>query len=252
MGLLAAELRKLTTVRTTWVITLLGVAFAAFGAGFFLFETELSGPFTGTDGQIAAAIENVGSMSPVVVVVGLLAMTTEFRHGTAGRTFQLTPSRTRVMLAKLAIGALYGVAFAVLGTALVAVVVAAAALGIDDALDIGPDTVAAVWQAPVGLALATVLGVSIGALLRNQVVAVTVTLVYLFLGEQLFNQFYPGLARWLPFQALQALYTSEETLATMPEGMIQPLEAPLALVVFLAYVAIATIAATLLLRYRDV
>ncbi|MFP4636086.1 MAG: ABC transporter permease [Nitriliruptoraceae bacterium] len=252
MGLLAAELRKLTTVRTTWVITLLGAVFAAFGAGFFLFETELSGPFTGADGQIAAAIENVGSMSPVVVVVGLLAMTTEFRHGTAGRTFQLTPSRTRVMLAKLVIGALYGVAFAVFGTVLVAVVVAVAALGIDDALDIGPDTVAAVWQAPVGLGLATVLGVSIGALLRNQVVAVTVTLVYLFLGEQLFNQFFPELARWLPFQALQALYTSEETLAAMPEGMIQPLDAPVALAVFLAYVAVATIGATILLRYRDI
>ena len=252
MGLLIAELRKLTTVRTTWVITVLGVAFAAVGAGFFLFETEFTGPFTGTDAQIAAAVDNVGAMSPVVVVVGLLAMTTEFRHGTAGRTFQLTPSRTRVMLAKLVVGAVYGVVFSLVGLAAVAAVVAAASIGLDNGLDPGADTFAAVWRTPVGLALATVLGVAIGALLRNQVVAITATLVYLFLGEQLFNQFFPEVARWLPFQALQALYASEETMATVPEGMLQPLDAPVALAVFLGYVAVAAIAATALLRYRDV
>ena len=57
MGLIAAEIRKLRTVRTTWIITLIGVVLAGFTAGFFLFETTMTGPFEGADAQIANAIE---------------------------------------------------------------------------------------------------------------------------------------------------------------------------------------------------
>ena len=40
----------------------------------------------------------VGLTVGAVLVIGLLAMTTEFRHGTIGRTLQFTPSRTRVVV----------------------------------------------------------------------------------------------------------------------------------------------------------
>lgn len=252
MGLIAAEIRKLRTVRTTWIITLVGVVLAGFTAGFFLFESTMTGPFEGTDAQIANAVEQIGANSVIVVVIGLLAMTTEFRHGTAGRTFQLTPSRTRVMLAKLAVGGLYGIVFFALSLVAVLALVLLAGLGADDGLSVGSETVDALWQGPVGLALAAVFGVAIGALLRNQVVAITVTLIYVFLGETLVNQFFPEVARWMPFQALNSLYLSEEAMASMPEGTVQPLDAATAWPVFLGYVAVFTLVAIALMRYRDV
>jgi ABC-2 type transport system permease protein len=247
-GLLAAELRKLTSVRTTWTITGVGLVLVAAGAGFFLFEEEFSGPFEGTDGQLAAAIDQIGGMSPIVLVIGLLAMTTEFRHGTIGRTLQFTPSRTTVVGAKLAIGTAYGVLFFVLGLVVVTLLVAVTG----QVPTVGGETLASLWQGPVGLALTAMFGVALGALLRNQVVAVAVALIYLFIGETLVNQFFPEVARWMPFQALNAVFLSEESMAGMPEGMLAPLEPIVGLAVFVGYVLAFSVAAIVLMRERDV
>jgi len=247
-GILAAELRKLTSVRTTWIITGVGLVLVAFGAGFFIFEEQFSGPFLGTDPELAAAIDQIGGMAPIVLVIGLLAMTTEFRHGTIGRTLQFTPSRTTVVGAKLLIGIGYGVVFFALG--LVVVVAMVAVRG--QVPTVGAETWAAMWQGPVALALTAMFGVAVGALLRNQVVAVAVSLIYLFVGETLVNQFFPEGARWMPFQALNAVFTSEESMAGMPEGMILPLDPLVGLAVFLGYVVAFAVAAVVLMRTRDV
>ena len=247
-GLVAAEIRKLTSVRTTWIITAIGLLLVAIGAGFFVFEDEFSGPFDGTDGQIAATIDQIGGMSVIVLVIGLLAMTTEFRHGTIGRTLQFTPSRSTVLGAKLVVGIVYGVLFFAFGLVVVGILVAIAGAG----FSVGESTVAALWQGPVGLALTAMFGVALGALLRNQVVAITVTLIYLFLGETLINQLFPDVARWMPFQALNAVFASEESMAGMPEGMVRPLEPLVGLSVFVGYVVVVSLAAIVLMRTRDV
>ncbi len=249
-GLLAAEVRKLSTARTTWILTAIGAAFAGFGAGFFLFEEAFSGPFTGSDPQVAAAIDQVGGMSVIVLVVGVLSLTTEFRHATIGRTLQITPSRTRVLTAKLVVGAAYGVVYFVASLGVVAVLIGIAATGTD--LELGAEVREALWHGPVGLALTAVFGVAVGALLRSQVVAITVSLVYVMLVETLVNQFAPQVARWLPFQALNALFLSDEAMGQMPEGMVSPLPPGTALGVFVAYVAAFSVAAVWLLRARDV
>jgi ABC-2 type transport system permease protein len=247
-GILVAEVRKLTTVRTTWIITLIGLLLVVLSTSFFVFQDEFTGPFTGADGDIAAAIDQIGGNSVIVLVIGLLAMTTEFRHGTIGRTLQVTPRRSTVLGAKLAVGSLYGVAFFLLGLVVVAVLLAIAGQG----LAVGDATVAALWQGPVGLALTAMFGVALGALIRNQVVAVSVTLIYLFVVENLVNGFFPEIARWMPFQALNAVFLSEEGMAGMPEGMIAPLDPLVGLVVFLGYVAAFAVAAIALMRTRDV
>lgn len=251
-ALIAAEVRKLRTVRTTWVLTLLGWGLVALSTSVFLFVEEVGGRFDGTDGEVAAAVGQVGSNSVIILIVAILLVTTEFRHGTIGRTLQLTPSRTRVLAAKLAGGVLYALAFFVSGLVVVAVVVAIAGAVQDVPVDVGSETLRALWQGPVGLALSALLGVAVGALLRSQVVTITVMLVWLFIAETLVNGLAPGIGRWLPFQALNSLFVSEEMLAGMPEGRMLPLEPPVALLTFLAYVLVATVAAGVLLRTRDV
>jgi ABC-2 type transport system permease protein len=255
MGLLTAELRKLTTVRTTWILTALGVALIVLSVATFTLG-ELMGapfdPFTGSSSDVADAIDQIGSNSLIVLVVALLAITTEFRHGTIGRSLQLTPSRTRVLVAKLAAGVLYSVVFFLVGLLIVAPMVALAATINDVGVSFGPEVADALWQGPLGLALTAMLGVAVGALLRSQVVAITLSLVWLFLVENLVNAIWPEIARWLPFQALNAIFLPEDAVAMAPEGMVTPLEPVVALSVFLAYVVVATAVAALLLRTRDV
>ena len=125
IALLAAETRKLTSVRSTWIMTLIGLALVALQAG----ATVVAGfiaPFDGSPQQVADAVTSIGGNSAIVLVVGLLSMTTEFRHGTVGRTLQLTPSRTRVLTAKLAAGVLYALTFAALATVTIVVVLLSA------------------------------------------------------------------------------------------------------------------------------
>lgn len=251
-GLFAAEIRKLRTVRTTWVLTILGWLLVVLSSSVYVFAEELSGPFGGSDAEVAATIDQIGSNSVIILIVAILLVTTEFRHGTIGRTLQLTPSRTRVLTAKSLTGAAYAIAFFATSLVIVAVVLAIGAAVQDVSIELGADTLTAVWQGPVGLVLNAAFGVAIGALLRSQVVTITITLVWLFVAEQLVSGLLPDIGRWLPFQALNALFLSDEVLANVPEGQLVPLDAGVALVVFLAYVAVAVVAAGVLLRTRDV
>jgi ABC-2 type transport system permease protein len=251
-SLLAAEVRKLWTVRTTWVLTGVGLALVALTTGTLLFSDMVVGPFTGSSAQLAAAVDQVGNNTFIVLVVALLAMTTEFRHGTIGRTLQLDPSRTRVLAAKLTVGVVYAVAFFVASLLVVAGMVLLASVTQDVSLQFGGEVGRSLWQGLVGLALNGVFGVAIGALLRSQVLAITLLLVWLFVVENLVAQLWPDIARWLPFQALNALFLSEELRGAIPDGMLAPLDPALALLVFLAYVLVATVTAGTLMRVRDV
>ncbi len=254
MGLVLAELRKLNTVRTNWVVSLIGWVLVGLGAAFFVFEEQFTGPFGGTDAEVAGSIDQIGSNSIIVLVVTVLVMTTEFRHGTIGRTLQLTPSRTRVLSAKLVVGVLYGLAFFVVGLAVVAAVLGVGSVVAGTSLDLGEATVQSLWHGPAGLALTALLGVAVGSLLRSQVVAITVALVWVFVVENLIKAFLPDIGRWLPFQALNSVFVSDQMMANGPGpgAMADPLEPALAIGVFLAYVAVATIVAGILMRVRDV
>jgi hypothetical protein len=247
MSLLIAETRKLTTVWTTAIITLVGLVLLTVGAAFLVFESEFSGEFLGTDTQIADVLDQIGAMNVIALIVGLLSVTTEFRHETIGRTLQLTPSRTRVVVTKMVVGAGYGLVFFLLGLVPIALLLLASGAE----LDLGAATTRALWQGPVGLVLMAVFGVAIGALLRSQVVAVALTLLYVFVVESLFVQFLPSVGRWLPLQALNAMFVPEEMLANQP-GMMQPLDPTVGLVVFLVYCTLAAAAAITLMRVRDV
>jgi ABC-2 type transport system permease protein len=250
--LLAAEVRKLWTVRTTWILTALGLALVALSTGTLVFSELVVGPFSGTDAQVATAVDQIGSQAIIVLVVALLAMTTEFRHGTIGRTLQLTPSRAMVLASKLAVGVVYAVAFFVVSAVIVVGMLVLGSVLDGYSLQAGSEVTRSVWQGIVALALNGMFGVAVGALLRSQVVAITLVLVWLFVVENLFAALWPQIGRWLPFQALNALFIPEDVLATVPEGFSTPLEPAVALAVFLGYVLVATVTAGLLLRHRDV
>lgn len=250
-GLLQAEVRKLWTVRTTWALTAIGLVLVVLSTSAVVFGAATVGPQGPRRSVAALAIEQIGGNSIIVLVIGLLIMTTEFRHATIGRTLQLTPSRTRVLVAKLSGGALYAAAFFAASVVVVMGLVAIRAALDGTPFGSGSGVITAVWQGLVGMVLTGLLGVAVGALIRSQVVAITVSLVWLFLVENLATALRPEVGRWLPFQALNALFLSREALANEP-GIVGPLAPGLALAVFLGYVVVASILAGVLLRARDV
>jgi ABC-2 type transport system permease protein len=103
-------------------------------------------------------------------LLGAMSMTTEFRHGTIRPTFLVAPRRPRVVVAKVVAGILYGAGFGLTATAVAvgAGTVVLESRGIENRIDLGAYSLFLVGGA-VGAALWAVLGVGVGALLRNQV-----------------------------------------------------------------------------------
>jgi hypothetical protein len=248
-GLLAAEVRKLWTLRTMWILTVIGLGLVVLMTAEFLSASRDQG-FRGAD-QAVTAIAQIGNNSIIVLVVALLITTTEFRHETIGHTLLVTPARARVLVAKLTAGALYAAAFWLASFVIVALLLLVLSVGDIGALIVSPEVGRTTRHGLAGLALTGVFGVAVGAVIRSQVVAITVSLVWLFLVENLAAALNYGIGRWLPFQALNAVFLGDAAEAIEP-GLIGPLPANLALLVFIGYVGVTTTAAGALMRFRDV
>ena len=139
----------------------------------------------------------------IALLLGVLAMTGEYRHQTITTTFLSTPRRRDVVIAKLGAqlltGALIG-ASSVLASAAVALPWLRAE-GIPTELDNRTLSVAAGVIASA--ALYGTLGVSIGALIRNQTAAFAAILVWLLAIEGAIGQMFHDeeFVRWLPVSA---------------------------------------------------
>jgi ABC-2 type transport system permease protein len=122
------------------------------------------------------------------VVVGIILITTEFRHFTSRPTFLLEPRRGHVVAAKLIISAGVGLLY---GVACVAVSVAVAVPWLSTkgvTIDWNASGVIVVMiGALLVIAIFAIVGVGVGVLLRSQVAAVVATLAYLFVVEPLFS-----------------------------------------------------------------
>ncbi|MEO6881932.1 MAG: hypothetical protein ABI181_13435 [Mycobacteriaceae bacterium] len=202
MTLLNVERIKLTSTRSPWwcaaVTVVLSVGFASLiGYG----STQ-----TGPDGQrIALSVTDtqIGATQlglAVVMIMATLAVTTEYRFGVVRTTFQATPNRTAVLLAKAGLLALVA--------AVIAEVVAFASFFLAAAISRRALTLssAADWRAVAGLglvyALAAILAVAVGSLLRQSAGAIAVLLLFPLAVENL-TQLIPkvgdDLYSWMPF-----------------------------------------------------
>ena len=149
-------------------------------------------------------------VTAVALLLGIFGISGEYRHKTITTTFLATPRRRDVVVAKLAAHAITGAAMA-----LVAVAVTAAitipwlhSAGVAVPLDGGVVRVAAGFV--LSTALFGALGVSVGALIRNQTGAVIAALVWLLTVEGLLANVMgsTSVVRWLPAAAGAAMVHS--------------------------------------------
>ena len=244
--LVKAELLKLRTTRTARTLLALAAAgTAALVALVLLLAGRPGQPELGADALRQLVLVPAQPLTLAALVLGILGMAGEFRHGTATSTFLVTPVRGRVVAAKLAAAAATGLAMALVASAAVFAVGLPwlRAKGIEVTVaDAG--LLARVAGLAVAVALFAVLGVGLAALLRNQVAAVIVGLLWWSQGVErilvaVLHQ--PGLERWLPRGAASALTVPGDATLPMWAGGL----------VFAAYGLVLALAGGRLVARRD-
>lgn len=208
MRALAAEFRKLFTTRTALWLTVLSVLLAALITILVcinLKTTDESGP--GALKGIASIAAGFGYVFSAVL--GVIGITGEYRHQTATPTFLSVPVRGVVVAAKLITYLVWGFVLGILNV-LVTMVIAVPWLshrGFTDVSLGAPGVMASLIGAVVVVAIFGIVGVGLGALLRNQIAAIVGLVVYLFIAEPILSSIsgIHSVYRYLPGAAASAL-----------------------------------------------
>ena len=191
MSLIASvrsEITKLFSTSAWWILAVILVVYVGgLAAGMSgLFSWLATGGDTGGAGalpveSLPATMYSIATSVgyPFPLLVGTLMVTAEFRHKTLTPTFLATPKRGIALAAKVVVAVLVGVLYGVI--AVIAVTGSAAAIlaasGLDTTLG-DSDTWAMRGRQLIGFVLWTVIGVGLGALIRNQVAAIVIVLAF--------------------------------------------------------------------------
>ena len=250
--LVRAEWTKLFTTRV-WIGLLLGACVLA--GGFSALFTGLAGvsqngqpglPAVGTADYERLVFSVGANASVLLLILGIIGMTQEYRHRTATPTFLTTPRRGNVVIGKLLAYALVAVPFALLILAVNVLVVEIYAGARGDAPALDADNLRTLGAAGLVLVVFSVIGVGIGALLRNQVGAIVGSLVYLYVVEPIVSSIsaIQPAYKWLPGGAVQAITSDFQA-----PDLLQPWQG---VVLLLGYGLLAALLGTFLAVRRDV
>ena len=179
MRLLYAELLKIRTApRTSLGLTLGLLLLVGLGSASTAYDAD-SSPFS--EPMAWSDVIRVVSIVPVfTLILGILVVTWEYRHGTITQTFLATPRRERVIGAKDAVSFLAGAVLAVL-----ALVLALLVASFWISLDLERDHWELAGRMVLASALWGVLGAGLGALLQSQVGAIVTAFVWFLVAEPL-------------------------------------------------------------------
>jgi ABC-2 type transport system permease protein len=177
-------------------------------------------------------------------LLGAMSITAEIRHGTIRPTFLVSPSRSRVVAAKVAVSALFGAGFGLAASALAAAIGAGIldARGIDVRLD-GGDYALLVFGGAAASALWAAIGVGVGALVRDQVPALIGIGVWLLFVEGLFGKNLAAISKFAPGTLGMSVSGQE------PGTLLAP---GVSLLLLLLYAAAAGVAGSVATMRRDV
>lgn len=207
--LIRAELLKLRTIRLTYGLLAIAAALTA------LFAT-LEASRAGSVGTGVAPISTASGLSTVTTVTGfamLLAAalgaiitTGEFRHASATLTYQATPRRERVLVAKVIVSAATGALFGLLGGVIATGVGLAFASGDHAHIALRSGTLLRhIAGAICGAALLAALGAALGSLIRSQLATIIGIFVWGIVIESLIGGLFTSIRPYLPYTAATTL-----------------------------------------------
>ena len=202
LRLARAELRKLFSTRALPVSFAISIVLAI---GSVLITASAAGKNgaapLGTDANVHKMLK-IGAITCVVMLIlGILAAGSEFRHRTIVPVLLATPHRARVFAVKVAVIAVLGAAFAgvIFGLGLSTIVVDLSAHGIHHL----PSDV---WPLYAGTVISSacfgMIGVALGALTRNTIGAIVAAIAWtLFVEQVILAAIVPHIEKWLPTAA---------------------------------------------------
>jgi ABC-type transport system involved in multi-copper enzyme maturation permease subunit len=240
-GQLRSELLKQRSTQTTLFLLLAMVGLVALAVAMHVLA--ISKPqLSGNAHQLE--VFQVGTRAGMLfaALAGALAITAEIRYGTIRPTFLIEPRRSPVIAAKLAIGGIAGLLYGLLAEGLMAAAAAVAfsLRGIPNELT-GSDYARILAGGAAAAGLWAIIGVGIGALVRNQAATLVGLCAWMFLVESVSEGFVPNAAKLMPGGAGLSL-----------AGNAHKLSLAVAAALLVAYAAAASAAGWLTTLRRDV
>lgn len=152
-----------------------------------------------TEADLRSVLDVSGVAVLFTLVLGATALAGEYRHHTVATTFLLTPSRSRVVVAKVVAYTVAGAVFGLVVEAAAVVVTVGWLAATGTAIPFGSTVIAGLALGPVATGLAAAFGVGIGSAIPNQLAAVLISVGWVMVAEQLLSGLVPDVAQWLPF-----------------------------------------------------
>ena len=218
-----AELRKLFTTRALPVSFAIAIVLAI---GSVIIDAMVAGkngsPRLGTDAAVYQMLKFGAITCVVMLILGILAAGSEFRHRTIVPVLLATPHRARVFAVKVIVIAGLGAAFSALvfGLGLETIVPTLSAHGIHHL----PGGVGRLYAGTViSSACFGMIGVALGALTRNTIGAIVAAIVWtLFVEQVILTAIVPGVEKWLPTAAAIGLTNASGpgTLSPVVAGLV--------------------------------
>lgn len=216
--LLRSEWFKLRTLRLNYILLLIGFVFVMVVTGLIGAFTDVDGLSGPSNGEVAEIVGVSAVLAGLLLsVVGVLAISAEFGHGTIRPTLVATPSRPKVFIAKAVVLAVVafvhalvvGVLGYLLGFALLS------ARGADDLslFDGSGTTFILLVGLPLLFVLLVLFGYGLGLLIRNSPAAVTLAILWPILIETILSSalFLGGVEEpgtFLPYQSALVLVSN--------------------------------------------
>ena len=243
LRLVRAELRKLVTTRALPVSFAIAIVLAI---GSVIIVAMVAGQHgaapLGTEADVYQMLKFGAVTCVVMLILGILAAGSEFRHRTIIPVLLATPPRSRVFAVKVAVIAVLGAAFSavVFGLGLGTIVVELSAHGMHH-LPAGTGRLYA--GTVISSACFGMIGVALGALTRNTIGAIAWTL---FIEQVILAAIVPGIEKWLPTAAAIGLTNAP---GPDPGRVLSPVTAGLVLA---GYAIVLLAAASRTTMRRDV
>ena len=202
LRLARAELRKLFTTKALPVSFAIAIVLAI---GSVIIDAMVAGKNgaarLGTDANVYQMLKFGAITCVVMLILGILAAGSEFRHRTIIPVLLATPHRARIFAVKVAVIAGLGAVFSAVlfGLGLATIVLTLSAHGIHH-LPAGVGTLYA--GTVISSACFGMIGVALGALTRNTIGAIVAAIAWaLFIEQVILATIVPGIEKWLPTAA---------------------------------------------------
>jgi ABC-2 type transport system permease protein len=253
ISLIRSEFRKVFSTKLLFILIISAVAFALLQVFLLIFVTPTD--FNPDANQlmnpqyIKTITASAGSASIFLLILGIVAMSGEYRNQTITSTFLVTPVRWKVIVAKMATFAILAFFIAILLWLIVSITAMLLLTTQDSAPFEWSGAFEILGGTVLGLVLYGVLGVAIGSLITSQVAAIIIALIWFLIVEALLSVFFATFANWLPGGALNAILQTNGN----PEAIdADLLSVPVGALVLIGYAAIFAIAAAFFTTKRDI